>query len=218
MKLFRMLMVIMATIAFTTGVQASVIFTNFGQSGNLFQAGSGIPLTGYTTPSSFTGFVAQAFAFTPTVSFTLAEIDIALSHVSGTNDGLVSLWTDSGGSPGTVLSSWITGPVPAFGECCTYQAFVPNVQPINLVGQQRYWILAVANGFSSTLIWNSNSLGLSGPSASMVNGGPYTTGTTRQGAFQVLGTATVPEVSSTALSMTGLVFLAWQLRRSKSGS
>src|SRR5689334_1555757 len=85
--------------------KGDVMAGNFGPPGNLYQAGNGVALTGYTTPSSFTGFVAHAYAFTPSASFSLTELDIALSYVSGTNDGVVSLWTDSGGTLGAVLTA-----------------------------------------------------------------------------------------------------------------
>ncbi len=190
----------------------SIVFSDFGSPGTLYQAASGVPLTGYTTPSSFVGFLDQAFAFTPSASFTFTELDIALTYVSGTNDGVVSLWTDSGGEPGTTLAGWITGSVPAFGGCCTYQSFIP-VPSLTLLAGQQYWILAAANGYSNQLMWNLNSLGVTGPQATSVDQGPYSTSTSVEGDFQVLGTA-VPEPSSVALSVLGFAVMAWYLKKS----
>jgi hypothetical protein len=84
--------------------------------------------------------------------------------------------------------------------------------PTTLLAGQQYWILAVANGFSDQLMWNLNSLGVTGPHATSVDQGPYSTDTSVEGAFQVLGTV-VPEPSSAALSVLGFAVVAWYLMK-----
>jgi PEP-CTERM motif len=218
LKYVRALVIVWSALASARPASASaVVFSDFGAPESLYQAGTGVPLTGYTTPSSLTGFEDHAFAFTPTATYTFSELDIAISHVSGANDAVVSLWTDSSGAPGVALQAWITGPVPAFGTCCVFQSFFSSGPSVSLVAGQQYWVVAASNGFGNQMEWNLNSPGLIGPGATSLNQAPFTTSTGVEGAFRVLGTtdAAVPEPSSAVLSLGGLAILGWRLRKSR---
>jgi asparagine synthetase A len=72
-----------------------------------------------------------------------------------------------------------------FGGCCACQSLFSNgPSSVTLHAGQQYWILSVANSFSDQLMWNLNSLGVTGPQATSVDEGLYTTGTSVEGAFR----------------------------------
>jgi hypothetical protein len=188
----------------------TVIFSNLGPGGS-YQAGAGQTVSG---PTSFGGRLDQAFPFVSGGNFVFTELDIALTYVSGTNNAVVSIWNDLGGLPGAVLTAFITGPLPAFGGCCTLQVLTAN-NPVLFAAGQQYWVVAVANGSDSSLAWNRNLANASGPGATRTDSGAFTFSPSLiPGAFQVSGDV-VPEPSSTILMISGLMGVGLLPRRAK---
>jgi hypothetical protein len=65
-------------------------------------------------------------AFTPSGTYTLTQIDVAISLFSGTNSASLTVNSDSGGVPGGVLATWSLSSLPAFGTCCTVETVTPS--------------------------------------------------------------------------------------------
>ncbi len=116
------LMVGMA-LAFGQALFASVVYSNFGSPGSLYQPGAGATVSGYTTVfCPCVGEVAQAFAFIPDANYRRTSVDIAFSIVSGVNQEIIELWTDNGGVPGRVLSPRCTSlPHPSADAAISFQ-------------------------------------------------------------------------------------------------
>ena len=80
---------------FPVAANAQTVFDNFGP-GNTFQTSIGWTESG---PTSSVGTASQGEGFTPSSTGLLSSIDIALGHVSGTNDAHLFL---ADGVPGTL--------------------------------------------------------------------------------------------------------------------
>lgn len=193
----------------------SIIYSNLGSGGTVYQETSAYSVNGVSTPPIYT-----AMAFTPSANYDLSQIDLALGNISGTNSAIVTILTDSSDAPGTVLDTWDLTGLPAFGTTSTtLQTLTPGSSTtpsavIALNAGVQYWI-EVAPGTSSTYdAWNFNSTGATGPTWQSTTG-PTTTET--NGAFDVLGnsvTATAPEPSTWLLLGIGLLgLLALAARR-----
>ena len=137
-------------------------------------------------------FFDVAMAFTPGSGAFVTKIDLALSHVLGTNNATVQLARDSGGPPGTVLRSWSVANQPPFLHCCALTQI--NVSPlIPVAAGKRYWLIAIAgpNVLHTTWdMWNPNTIGQLGPVASNnfgSNGWILSSNAAGEGAFDVIG-------------------------------
>lgn len=208
----RLLLAAAVLVILMGGVPAhanSVIYSNLGSGGTVYQQSGGYSVNGVSIPP-----INSAFAFTPSANYDLAQIDLALGNISGTNSVIVTILTDSSDAPGTVLDTWDLTGLPAFGTTSTtLQTLTPGSSTtpsavIALNAGVQYWIEA-APGTSSTYDgWNFNSTGATGPTWQSTTG-PTTTETS--GAFDVLGnsvTATTPEPSTWLLLGIGLLALA----------
>ena len=142
--------------------------------------------------------------FTAPMDFRLGELDLALSAAlfSSTANGLqVSLNADSGGSPGTVLSTWTLNNLPLSTVCCTLQKVVA-ASPIDLTFGSLYWVVATTSDPMANFVWNFNLVGASSSGPAIV---PALTSTPfLLGAFQV---TSIPEPGSVALCVGGLALI-----------
>ena len=183
---------------------AATIYNNFGP-GNAYSTGAGWTVSGST---SFPGSSTAGMAFTPSGSFTLTQIDVAINLVGGTNSASLTLNSDSSGAPGAVLATWSLSSLPAIGACCTVETVTPSGSIVLASGTQ-YWLVASVIASDTWDAWMLNTTG--------ATGFKWQNGTTEAdqtlGAFDVLGTpgAAVPEPSTVLLSAGGLALL-W-LRR-----
>lgn len=71
--------------------------------------------------------VETGIAFTPAEDFSLRQIDLALSYLSGTNAVVVTLNSDNSAAPDPVLLRWDVANLPAFGTCCVTRTVTPNL-------------------------------------------------------------------------------------------
>ena len=184
---------------------AATIYNNFGP-GNDYSTGIGWTVSGST---SLPGSSTAGMAFTPSGSFTLTQIDVAINLVSGTNSASLTLNSDSSGAPGAVLATWSLSSLPAIGACCTVETVTPSGSIVLSSGTQ-YWLVASVIASDTWEAWMLNTTGATGFKWQT---GLGTSADETLGAFDVLGTpgAAVPEPSTVLLSAGGLALL-W-LRR-----
>jgi hypothetical protein len=128
------------------------IYSNLGRGNNAYYANTGFVVTGV----GFTEFIAMPF--TPTANATVSQVRAAVEYITGTNQVNLSLYSDFGGSPGTLLAGPVTvTALPIYPSCCTlaianFTASVPVTQ-----GTQ-YWVVAdtPSSGTGSDFqgVWN----------------------------------------------------------------
>ena len=116
------------------------LWSNLGPSPtNAYNATTGYYVLG---PNNSVGLSEQAIGvpFTPHVNETVTNLQVAVQWISGTNQFSVGLYSDSGGTVGTLLASGEGSGAPAFGTCCE----TVNVAiPATAISQgSQYWIVA----------------------------------------------------------------------------
>ena len=169
-----------------------VIFSNLGPGGSYSCC------VGWTVSesASVVGFQRVATPFTPTSGAQVTRIDVALGHLTGTNNATVQLAADNGGLPGAILRTWLVFGQPALGTCCTLTTV--NTGTLVPVGAGRqYWVIVTAgpNVANDTWdAWNWNSVGDSGTFAFDTGSGWALAGATR-GAFDVIGCSKLCKVT-----------------------
>jgi len=140
--------------------------------------------------NSAVGLIIQAQAFTPTATHDLAQIDIAMGYVSGTNGVKVYLETDNAGVPsGKKLFSCTRANLPTFGSTSTQlkTCKVAKTKKIRLLKNKQYWLVPIVNS-DEWAAWNENSTGASGNGAYTTDGVNWTTLLYNpNGTFDVLG-------------------------------
>jgi PEP-CTERM motif len=184
----------------------TVVAGTFG-SGQSFQTSAGWSVY-YNSGCGTACFQNVASSFTPTGTFTLTQIDVAASGLSGTNQIGVELLSDASGAPGSVLESWTLTNVPSYGSSFTPEALAA-VSPITLSAGTTYWVELVSLSSNPT-VWNY-SPSIMGSTDVLGNAtGPNWVADSNQfvPAYDVLGTAAVPEPSTLLLFGVGLLSLA----------
>ena len=130
-------------------------------------------------------------AFTPTANAHVTEVQVGVEHFKGPKDVYISLYSDSGGFPGTMLE----GPVevtklPEGGTCCGLAT--ADFVPLQVYGGQPYWVVVttpfVGPGTNFVGGWYWVDQGAVTPLTYNQGFGWTTYPTFREGAFQVLGT------------------------------
>lgn len=80
--------------------------------------------------------------FTPTANAQVSQVRAAIQYFSGDKLFYLSIYGDSGGSPGSLLAGPVTVThLPNFGTCCTLASanFDP---PLAVTGGTQYWVVA----------------------------------------------------------------------------
>jgi hypothetical protein len=173
-------------------------------------------LTG-AAPVFGNGGTVVADAFTAPANAALFQISVAVEYedipplgVTGTSPILLTLFTDSGNSPGTPIESWIVPLSPS--DTSLTVVTVTSVTNALLVAGQQYWLSEVpADPVHTGIGWGLASSGLPGielPIAETntgVNSGWGPTSVNIANEFSVSGT-TVPEPAT--LGISALAFLS----------
>ena len=168
---------------------AFYIYDNFGP-GNAYDCCNGWTVS---ESGSIPGYFTSAMSFVPSSSAQVTQIDLALGHVTGTDNATIELARDNGGDPGTVLGSWSVAGQPTFGSCCTVTTVHTGLVPVG--AGRTYWVLAIAgpNGSNDTWdAWNFNTTGAVG--GAIYNGTWFHYGNPT-GAFDVIGCGKICKVS-----------------------
>jgi len=193
---------------------ADTIYGNFG-AGNSYNCCSGWTVSG--SSSTVGAVVVSAEAFTPSSSYDLTQILIAISNVSGTNQAYVTLNADSGSdTPGTMIESWSLSGLPNFGTNNSPETLTSSPGVLLTSGTQ-YWIVVWPDNSGLTSdtwdAWNNNSLSptpASGTFSQSNDGVTWPTGfSDTQGAFEVDGTSPTPEPGTFGLLGLGLAALPY---------
>lgn len=174
------------------------VYSNFGPS-NAYRGDAGYLVGGFIDAMAFTNNTGQ--------NVDLTQIDVAVSGTPGYPMTMtLNLYADNGGVPGALLESWNVNNLPAFGTCCTVSTFFDSA---GVVLQNGATYLLAADSKSNPDVWNFNSTGASSAGAISTDGGTIWReySFNPNGAFDVLGTAAVPEPSTVLLMGVGLGLL-----------
>jgi hypothetical protein len=177
----------------------SIIFSNFGP-------GDSYDPRSYTVQTSV--FVAAPFV--PIGSnYILDQIDLPLALIGGLNSLTVDLATNAGGVPGAAIESWVFNDLAPFPDSSPPLS-ASSVSHPELYGGAMYWLVVTATNASTIAAWNLNSIGAETSLAFSYDGGAtwiHTEPTVTVTAFDVLGTAIIPEPGYRSVLLLGLVSL-----------
>ena len=162
--------------------RATVLFNNFGPGQTYDMVNQAGTISGSAT---FLGTQVLGLQFTPSVSGTATQIDVAISFGNGFADNVtLSLQNDNAGLPGTTITSWSLTSQPMLGGCCdTVTLSVP------LTAGTLYWLVATPGASNTFSEWSANNTGDNG----LKWFGGTNTSTNVLGAFDVIGGTAVPE-------------------------
>lgn len=137
------------------------------------------------------GIQSNANLFTSGESGNVAQIDIAVGYVSGSNSFNVSLWTNNSGTPGTQLAAWnnLTSSTQ-YGECCGLVT-ISGISGVSLTAGQQYFLVLSPSSLNSSTSeeWNLNNQLAAGLDVFSLDGGLTwnSRGQMTLGAFDVIG-------------------------------
>lgn len=182
------------------------VYNSFGP-GNTYNSGVVWAVSGAAASSGYRG---QAEFFVPSISGSLSTIQLATYLVSGSHLSNFYLAQDSGsGVPGAILESWMN--VQNVNGLLTLN---PTTQLLLQAGQE-YWLCdepAAANSFNGWFENNQNIANGFAFETAEWSWGAITDHAPPSGVFSVSVTP-VPEPTTTALILLGIVLLARRGRR-----
>jgi len=170
---------------FALNLQAGTIYTNFGP-GDTYQAASGAVVV--------SGGIDQrpSFSFISDIDQLLTQVDFVASvdqSNTSNNSITVTLSSDNGGAPGTVIASQtFTNSLGIRGSVetpPTILSWLPTVAP-SLVAQNQYWITFDSPGdpAQGDVFWNFNTEGAFGYSS--FSNGQWTSTSNTLGAIRLV--------------------------------
>jgi hypothetical protein len=196
---------------------STVVYDSFNVN-NAFLTSGGWGVIGASASGGYRG---QAQSFVPTLSGSLATIELAIGRSSGSGRNNFGIAQDSGGSPGTILEGFQNVVAAGtFGSSYPPLALTSALHPV-LESGQRYWIIAEPADSTTRSAWNYNTKGFSGIAAFERAPSTWQTFDTSfaggDGVFRVSVTP-VPEPSIVTVSLFALVLAAIRFRNTKSSS
>jgi hypothetical protein len=152
----------------------TTIYTNLGPKNDAYLGTDGWSITGFNSFGGSSDAFEIALPFTPKSNSHLSQIRAALQYDgSGSNQVNLSIYSDRGGTPGTLLAGPVTVTnLPNFPSCCALA--VANFTPLALTGGTKYWVVAntPVSGQGSDFVgaWNFNHRILPYAASNGVNG------------------------------------------------
>lgn len=209
-SVFRFALVLAVLCVSSLPTWAGVIYSNLGASNPPYDENSGWAV--------FNGAGQQAvgMVFTAGSSGSVSQIDVALGLTFSNGNATVSLWTDSGGLPGTSLGSWNVTVTEPFGDYSGAVVTIPGLAGPSLTADETYILAVIADPTTTNdLGWYYNNQGLSGPFVYSTDGGSTWGATSGPlSAFDILGgPASAPEPTTVALLGAGLLCLLARARK-----
>jgi len=147
--------------------QVQTVYTSFTSSGGY--STNAWCVSGSTNADCNVATRYVAAPFTPTVTYILSGLTLALVNYSGTNHALINLRSSSGGQPGTILQSWTQSALPKLPQTGTVS--VTSNANITLQAGQTYWVEVESASADTLDEWLTNSQGLGGGLTNINNGG-----------------------------------------------
>jgi hypothetical protein len=142
-----------------------------------------------STTQSILGFQQfVAMPFTPSSTYKLTSIQLALAYFAGANSLDVALAKDKGGMPGKTITSFTVTNVPPGGDCCDIEAVTPV--GVKVKAGLTYWVVVSAEA-DTWGGWDQDSTGASGTFAFDAGSGWQVTSGTLA-AFAVIGKLVAP--------------------------
>jgi hypothetical protein len=145
------------------------------------------------------------------------EIDLALSSLDGYSSAIsISLATDSGGLPGTMLESWnLNGPFPPFSSTNDIVQTLTPTTPTLLLAGTEYWLVAASAASNTDVAWNGPSSAAAGTTLDVYNSGSWHEYAGDSVAFDVLGSnvLSTPEPNYISVLSLGLLAMGWAIRK-----
>jgi hypothetical protein len=196
-----------------------IFFSDLGSDSTVYNT-----VTGYAVAGSGSLELASyvsANSFETVAGGSVSQIDLAVSNFSGSNEFSASIWTDSSGMPGTMVSgaSWGVTTAVSVGSCCDL-TILPYISGVTLAPDTDYFmvlgpVILNDNSFNE---WNWNTVGATGVNLYSENGGSWATPpSATTGAFEIIGTisepGTIPEPATLTLFGLGLVGVGFMRRR-----
>jgi hypothetical protein len=143
----------------------AIIFTNLDRtSAELYGAGAGVLVTGNSVP--FEPEVWEALPFTPKANLHAKTLAAAIACVSGTKKVNLGIYSDSGGTVGTLIPGGqnSTTQIPDSGDCCELTIVRLSGAGVALTAGTQYWLVASPDNVNApdfSGIWQLSNLALS---------------------------------------------------------
>lgn len=165
-----------ALISLTPASYAAVLYNNLSPSGPTYDC---CGTDGWGVTGSAIGYFAPGMEFTALETGNVGQIDLAL-QVQFVPDNPadaavdISLWTASGGLPGTELGSgWTVTPLPIFGSTSDTLTTISGITGITLTGGDNYILIATPSAADTYDSWNWNNTGVTGTLVENIGTGPF---------------------------------------------
>jgi hypothetical protein len=131
------------------------IYSNLGPPATAYNGAFGFLLAG---PNAAYGQEFLGYAFIPKADSTVTVIQAALQYLSGDNQINLSLYTDAGGLPGTIIAGPNTVKnLPDAGTCCALATWRLRKGTSIFAGVQ-YWVVvdtpATGTGSNTAALWD----------------------------------------------------------------
>jgi hypothetical protein len=171
--------------------------------------------------------VGIAVNFTPTATGSVADVDLPmLNDTPSPIQGIVSLYSDKSGAPGTLLETMVT---PVLSTTTATLETAEATRPLTLTSGVPYWLVVFTSGNSPAHAqWFDNAAGVTsafdilvGSSKSFSVFESVASGAETSPAFEINGNPVMtitPEPSYAAVSLLGLAAIVIVARLRKTGS
>jgi hypothetical protein len=118
------------------------IYSNLGKKNDLYLDTDGWSITGFNSFGGSSAAYAIALPFTPKSNSHVSQVRVAVQYYGlGANQVNLTIYSDSGGIPGTPLAGPVTVTnLPGYGTCCTLA--IASFTPLAVAAGTKYWVVA----------------------------------------------------------------------------